>query len=345
MDFIVYSTPRSGSYWLSRFLNYNSLSCGHDELMYFRDMTDAKSYLSIPNNGTVETGLAPYWRLVPADTKTVILRRNISDICKSMNKLGYETNDEFIRRMNYLDKKLYQIEKRVQNCLVIDYEDLFLEENCKKVFEFCLDIPFDKQWYDNMVKLNLQTNMNKTFLYVKAYEKQLIKMNNIAKQQTLQLINKPANEIDGITIREENLTSWKNEKFVKYQHFAVINENPEQVDQELSWDTMKILEDAGCLQTIIARSNGRAFGYLISTIGNSIRFDGILRGEHGAFFADEGFKGLGTAMIKEADKLLIAKGIKEIQYYAGTHESHDKLEHIYQKLGAHPYGSMFVRRV
>jgi hypothetical protein len=74
--FVVFSSPRSRTFWLSKFLSVGGWHCGHEELRYARDLGDVKTWLAMPRTGTVETAASPFWRtlrdLAP-DARVVIL--------------------------------------------------------------------------------------------------------------------------------------------------------------------------------------------------------------------------------------------------------------------------------
>ena len=124
MSYIVYALPRSRTFWLSKFLTYGDWICDHDAGLFLRGLEDVESWRRLPCRGSVETALAPFWRLAKG-MLTVTLRRPVDDVIESFRGTGLAFDfDMLVRKMRLLDAKLNQIECRVPNVFSLTYDEL-----------------------------------------------------------------------------------------------------------------------------------------------------------------------------------------------------------------------------
>lgn len=157
LSFIVFTMPRTKSYWLSKFLSYKGFDCKHDHLYQL----NTHPWMV----GTVETGQIPFWRDIKQeypDARIVTVRRNFDEIATSLEEIGIpRTKTEIIMDMEYYSVCMDNLEKLYPNTLALTYNELNTEEGCKKVFEFLMQVPFDKDWYNYMKDQNLQEDNSK----------------------------------------------------------------------------------------------------------------------------------------------------------------------------------------
>lgn len=342
MSFVVYSLPRSRSFWLSKFLTYGDWLCSHDETNHFRSLDDVRSWLGRANTGSVETTASPFWRLIP-DVKTVVLRRPVNEVVDSLEKLGMVQNREAVRAViQRYDRKLDQICHRVPNVLSVTFEELKEEATCKKVFEHVLPYEHDHGWWSSMADVNLQMNMKHGLSYFEAYEPQLTKLAKIAKHTIL--ANMPHKEIDkddGLVIQEESFEKWEEDARASLsEHLMLIGDAPDS-GPERNYPLFRQLHDAGNLQIMTARCNGRVFGYLWAVITPSIESRNNLIGIHTVFYASPEFKGLGLKLQRASIEALRAKGIEEVHFYAGVRGSGPRIASLYKRLGAVCNGELY----
>ncbi|HVX58075.1 MAG TPA: hypothetical protein VHA37_10240, partial [Candidatus Saccharimonadales bacterium] len=206
--FIIYALPRSRTFWLSKFLTCSKWVCGHDELRYARGFDDVHSWFAQPYIGTVETMAAPFWRLVhhyQPNIRTAVVHRPVDEVVDSLLRLGLGPAEQLRRRMVYLEHKLEQIERRVQDVLSLEYGELDTPEGCAKLYEHCTGETMAQEWWAGLASLNLQINMPALVRYVAAYRPQLEKLAAMAKQQTIAHVLLPAatSEIEGVTFQQE----------------------------------------------------------------------------------------------------------------------------------------------
>lgn len=155
--FIVFALPRTRSFWLSKFLSYKGLVCEHDYL----DLIDLEPWMI----GTIETGQIPFWRDIKKtypDAKVVTLRRPIHEIVSSLQEMEVPRKEsDIIDDMEYLSICMDNLERAYPDTLTVTYEELDTEEGCKKIFEFIMQVPFDREWWLSMKDENLQVDKNK----------------------------------------------------------------------------------------------------------------------------------------------------------------------------------------
>lgn len=344
MTFIVYGLPRSRSYWLSRFLSYGGWHCGHDELRRARSLDDVKTWFAQPHTGTVETAAAPWWRLVQEfrpDIRVAVVRRPLAEVVDSLAKLGFPPDNTAVFMARY-DRKLDQIERRVPGALSVSFADLATEAACARLFEHCLPFKHDPAWWAGMAPLNLQTDMAATIRYAHAYRGQTEKLRAVAARHSVAALHsRRAAPPDGITIAEESLDAYIEDcADLRRDHSVIIGEAPD-YHLGLNFELMRRVESLGGMQTMIARCNGRAFGYLLTIIGPSFDDAEVMSAHHTTFFADSAFPGLGMKLTRLANEALRAKGVGEIIFRAGVRGDGPRLGAFYRRLGAEDYGRLY----
>lgn len=347
MPFVVLSLPRSRSAWLSRFLTYRDWVCGHEELRHMRCLEDIKTWFAQPCIGTAETAAAPWWRLLPSvapDCKIVVVRRPVDEVIESLRRIpGLRFDlDRLAPAMRRLDHKLGQIEKRVPNVLSVGFSDLEREDSCASVFEHCLPHRHDSAHWATLAPINMQINMPALVRYYQAYEPALTKLAHIAKHRTVALMSeRERHSLDGLTYQTEAFDDWRRDgqKLFK-EHCVIVGEDPNDWERK-NWPLMRTLHEAGSLQIMSARCNGRMFGYLVSILSPSLASPDLLTASHTTFFASPDFPGLGLKLQRAALKPLRERGVGEIFMQAGLRGSGERIASIYKRMGAENNGQFF----
>lgn len=178
--YIIYSLPRSRTAWLSAFLTYGDWKAYHEVLLYCRSLQNIKELLSNSNMGIVETGAIAGRLLIKhccPQIKEVVILRPVEEAIESMlntNTHGMVTwdKDKMHRVMHYSDRQLRKLVTS-PDVLAIDYAELATEEGCKKIFEYCLPYPFDKEWWKLGKDQNIQVDMKQFFTYYIANREQI----------------------------------------------------------------------------------------------------------------------------------------------------------------------------
>ena len=344
-QFLILALPRSRTAWLSEFLSYEDWYCGHDEVQYMRQLEDAKSWLSQPNTGSIETAIAPFWRLalhLEPNLKLVTIRRDPVEAAHSAIKagLGVDVN-QMIKLFKQLDHKLSQIEKRT-GCRSYKYEDLTRERVCADLFEYVLPYDHDHKRWVELNKENIQINVQALNRYVDAYRPQLDRLHAIAKQKSLSLLTShKLLDVPGLTINFEPLQSLLRDGDQAFKdHCVQVGEHPDNfINKNL--DLFQKYEDLGGLQVTVARSNGKIFGYLVSTVGESLEVPGRLWSCHTAFYASPDYPGLGLKLQRKAAEGLKDRGVYEVAMRAGVRGAGDRVAALYKRIGAEPFGTYY----
>lgn len=345
--FVVFSLPRSRSAWLSRFLTYGEWSCGHEELRHMRSLDDVRAWFSQPCTGTAETAGAPWWRMLERfapEARVLVVRRPAAEVVESLLKVpGCAFDREALaRHIVRLDRKLDQIEARLQNVMSVAFAELDQEAVCAKAFEHCLPYPHDHDHWAKWSGQNVQCDLRAMIRYVDAYRDPLERLAQQAKQQTIAAMSRRRSaETAGVTIQLESLESWLKDGHALFEeHCTQVGEAPGDWKTK-NFPLMLRLEMAGVLQIMTARSNGRMFGYLMTLITPSLASADTTAAYHTTFFASRDMPGLGMKLQRAALSQLKERGVDEVFMQAGLRGSGERISAIYKRLGAENNGQMF----
>ena len=344
-NFVVCSLPRSRSAWLSQFLTYGDHYCGHEQLRYMRSLDDVKAWLAQPNTGSCETAAASFWRLLgkyAPDVKIVTVRRPVSEVIESLRKTGLEIDEAVLRQeMIKLDRKLDQIESRMPNVLSMQFKDLENEGACKAVFEHCLPYTHDHQRWAEMSAKNIQINLPALARYVTANRLALGKIVEQARESMLVDFTIQPVDMTGVNIEEETIDDTLRDcQDLFRRHCVEVGEAPDNwLNKNIPM--MRKLHELGMAQFMIGRSNGKAFGYLVSFLSPSLEAMDRMTAHHSLFYAAPECPGLGLKLQRTAIAALKVKGVKEVFMRAGIRGSGDRLGSIYKRIGAQNFGEMF----
>ena len=340
--FVIFSLPRSRSRWLSCLLNYGDWQCGHDEIRHCRSLDDVKSWLAQPCTGSVETGAAPFWRLLlhyRPDVRIVTIRRPVEDVAQSLRATGVVFDATLEPLMQRLDHKLNQIEQRVPGVRSFTYEDLHTESACAELFEHCLPYPHDPIRWQMFDRSNMQINLAHMMRYFIAHRAQLEKVAKQAKHRMLSLMSR-APEIDGVTFQQETMASY-DEAIPLFKEHAVITDRSPDAYLLVNEPLLRRLDEMGSLQITTARSNGRLFGYLVTVIGPSLEFEDKLTACNSTFFVSPQIRNLGLKLQQAAAEALRERGVSDVLLRAGVNGAGPKLGAFYRRMGAEDFGHMY----
>jgi GNAT superfamily N-acetyltransferase len=348
--FVVFSLPRSRTFWLSRYLTYGGWTCSHDEARYVRGVGDVTSWLSQDLVGAVETGASPFWRLllqIRPDARIAVIRRPVAEVIESLLATGIQFDRPALAQgMARLDRKLDQIE-RLPNVLSVSYADLNQEATCARLFEHCLGLSHDHDWWSRLAPMNLQVNLAAEFRYMNAYAPRLraaeaacaraIKHTLLAGK-----VRHGAHDERGVTIQEERAdTVYRDAHDLFKEHCLAVGE------AEDEWTRKNIplifqLEDGGYWQFMTARSNGRMLAYLMTLVAPSLEATNRTSATQTLFFSSKDALGmnLGEALQRASIERLKARGVYEVIMREGVRGSGPKLGVLYRRMGAEPYGTL-----
>lgn len=344
--FIIYALPRSRTYWLSRFLSYGGWACAHDELRHARSLDDVWTWFRQPLTGTIETAAAPFWRLLAThrpDMRTVVVRRPISEVVESLLRQGFQFDAvEATRMIAQFNRKLDQIEARVPGTLSVTFDDLANESVCARVFEYCLGIPHNPDWWRLMAPLNLQTDINATVRYFQAYGSQLGKMAQVARHRMLaDMRPRKTVQKDDVTIQQETCEDWyRDGKKLFEEHSIELGEAPDDYEKR-NWPLMLAMDKAGAMQIMTARCNGRMVGYHVCYVAPATNDASLLSSLNISIFVTRDFTGIGPRLQKLSLQALERRGVGEVNFRAGINADGPRLGAFYRRIGAKPIGQMY----
>lgn len=135
--FFIYSTPRSGSAWLSNFLTYDGSFCQHEPLANDR----AFNFLDYPVSGAVDTGAAFIKYAPPEGTNIFHLARNHAEVKESLKNIG----------LNSYDLSAYKSGFR--------YSDLFDIDYLEVLWGIVTGLPFDRNRAEMLIEMNVQRDV------------------------------------------------------------------------------------------------------------------------------------------------------------------------------------------
>lgn len=173
--FIVYALPRSRTAWLSRFLTYGGWTCRHERAIEIREIADIPAFFAAPMTGSVETAAAQAWQIIHQQVPNIraaVIRRAVEDVVQAMMRvdLGGEFRyDEARLRKNmaYGDRMLGQV-ARLPGVLELEMADLDHEDGARAIFEHCLGLPFDRDWWLSLKDQDVQVDVRAHIRYYHA---------------------------------------------------------------------------------------------------------------------------------------------------------------------------------
>jgi hypothetical protein len=134
--FFIYSTPRSGSAWLSNFLTYGGSFCQHEPLADGRmEFTDH------PVSGAIDTGAALVGYLPPANTEVYHLWRNPLDVGISLRRMGLQAYNMCAYKRGF------------------EYNKLFNKFYIRDLWDRVTGLPYDEARAEMLIEMNVQRDL------------------------------------------------------------------------------------------------------------------------------------------------------------------------------------------
>lgn len=186
--FLVYSISRSRTAWLSKFLSYGPWQCIHELALFMRTRDDMVDFFRHTYVGAADTAAAHgYWlaRYYAPALREVVVRRPVEDVVQSYLVLSRDTpffyDEPLLRkRMEYGERMLDRIVKR-PGVLEVSFSDLHTEATGKAVFEHCLQLPFDADWWRYWSPVVVQLDMAKFLTYYHEHRQDITTFKRICK--------------------------------------------------------------------------------------------------------------------------------------------------------------------
>jgi len=156
--FLVCGMPRARTTWIAKFLSYGDTVCEHEPSLGFRSLDDISAYFLRPNIGASDSPMTFLCHEVKRrfpDLRIVILSRPLDEVKASGRERGLILEDWFLDRL--VQKSLDIIADF--SPMQITYRDLEKETICAELFEYCLDLPFDREWWKSLRHVDIQSNV------------------------------------------------------------------------------------------------------------------------------------------------------------------------------------------
>lgn len=183
--FMILSLPRSRSTWMSHFLSYRGSRCEHDLLVYCGSIFQFEDALS-QCDGSCETAAMVGWKLIVQrypHIRLVVVKRPLEEVIRSLANKGFTIDPAFIEaRAHMLDAV-----SNLPGVLTFTYEQLQEESVCKEIFEFCLQTPFDYEWWDEMRRKDIQIDLKERFMCLQENANALANLNAEVIAETAKL--------------------------------------------------------------------------------------------------------------------------------------------------------------
>jgi hypothetical protein len=136
--FLIYSTPRSGSAWLSNFLTYNGSFCAHEPLAHGNGIYWAE----YPVSGAIDTGAAYVGYKPPEGVDIFHLSRDRLEIEESLKRIGLPS----------YNLAAYKSQFR--------YRDLFDVDYLEVLWGVVTKLPFDRNRTEALIEMNVQRSIS-----------------------------------------------------------------------------------------------------------------------------------------------------------------------------------------
>ena len=247
------------------------------------------------------------------------------------------------RVLDRTEAKLVQIQARVPGVLVIDYPELDTEDGCRRIFEHCLQMPFEPHWWRMMAPIHLTINFPAQVRYCQANRPQIDRLiaqatQRIRTDMTLSHRARP----DDITYSEEPLSVvLKDARGLIREHHITIGSPGDELDR-MNVPLWHALENAGAFHVMTARSNGRVFGYLMTIIAPCMEASNKTETHTAAFYADPAAPGVGAGLQRAVIAAARERGASVVYSRAGVVGSGSRLGALYKRLGAKHMGNLYA---
>lgn len=191
--FIVYTAGRSRTAWLSSFLTYGDYRCHNEVAIKFRRMSEVQRFFADDKTGSAETAAAPGWRLInhcAPSIRTVVVQRDEKDIVASFARMEIAkiaaVNEERLRKVVAYENRCLEAISAQPGTLTVRFEDLDKPSVCKAVFEHCLPYEFDFDWWEEMSRRNVQSDV---LSLVRYYQDNIEDVENFKRDSKRHLIH------------------------------------------------------------------------------------------------------------------------------------------------------------
>jgi GNAT superfamily N-acetyltransferase len=330
--FLVFSLPRSRSWWLSQWLSIAAVGpVGHD-LAIEADSVDVLLEAVFRRfRGSVETGAAEWWPLFRAaipDLRMAVIRRPVQSVGASLAALGVEPPWEALWRRNAALEAL----AGQPQVMSVAYDDLSDCRTAAALQEHLLQSPFNWWAWERADRINLQLDWP-------ARAARLAERRDAIERLKDQASVRLAFPQPFVSVGEER---WEDvaealERLGAVHHAEATEGREGQF--HLQRDVMDELARRGELRVLIARVDGAIGGYCLWTRDRNIEADAPATMVHGPFYVVPGFARhcLGRRLLTASRDLFRSEGIRQLTLHHTVHGRGARAGRLYEALGAKEY--------
>ena len=342
--FVIFSLPRSRSFWLSRFLSCGDWMCGHDEASRVRSLDDVRTWLRQESVGSVETSSAGLWRMLPLinpEVRIATLRRPYAEVADSLARLGVVVDSAVLHQLRRAAAKLDQIEARL-GCPRFEFDELGTWEGAARVLAWATGTE-NPAWCAAMVPMNLQSDLRETLRRCHIFRAQHDKAAAMCRRWTVARMG-PRKVVsrDDVTIQQETCDDWFRDGTRLFEEHSLELGEPPDGFLRKNWPVMRAMDQMGCMQIMTARCNGRMVGYYVCYIAPATDDIAIgLSALHISVFVSPDFKGIAPRLQRASIEALRHRGVGEICFRAGVKADGERMGAMYRRVGAEPMGQIY----
>lgn len=284
--FIVLSLPRSRSTWIASFLSYGGRACGHDLAPTVGTMADFVALFDGRYAGTAETGAVVGWRAIRRmlpNARIAVVRRPVDHVYKSMEVFGCGVPammDELRERDAMLDQVA-----RLPGVLSVSFAELRGPAACQALFEHCLGVPFDWEWWEGLAHKTIEVDVPTEMQYLVDNADRIAAL----KQDAIRVAGP-----DGVVVGPEPWNAiWPEIDPIFAEHFGEVEGDlAAQRPYKLDEPAMRDAYQRGQLRITTARVGGELAGYCMWSVTPDVESLGTLIAQHGPWFVKKQFANL-----------------------------------------------------
>ena len=139
--------------------------------MHCTYINDFVSAFSRGLDGTVETGAMLGWKVIRQrlpDAKLVLVRRPVEDCIRSLVKAfgAAQINLPVLTQEIELRDTLLDAIAGVPGVHSLEFDELSDESRIKWLFEYCLEVPFDREHWTRLARTNIQIDLRERLQFL-----------------------------------------------------------------------------------------------------------------------------------------------------------------------------------
>lgn len=160
-----------------------------------RTLADLQTFFSGLRVGTAETGASLAWPIIRQacpQIRQIVIRRDVDEATFAMADTYYRAGIPFdVKKLTSVfrrsDRALDKI-SALPDTLTLAYDDLATEEGCRRIFEFCLSRPFDRDWWLAFKDRHIEADLRAVVAYYIANHQGVENFKRVCKHELVRLV-------------------------------------------------------------------------------------------------------------------------------------------------------------